>query len=343
MLDLGEYWGRFDEALKGRYDGHTFKLGFERIENQYRGVRSDPYRPTVDDVMALFANDLPFVQDWTMPDRDDLERRMTANRVAESIHRINDHKDDVEELIEKIRYGFRELSLTALVLQHVYPDRYAMCSHHLASLLYITNAGTVPKFYIQYCKELRLWRSEKSNGKRLSVRQTQYALWTWYRLTHFGKREERTKNRDNFFEDPWVQKRRSIKIADSLGNRGRLDLARSYLETAPTVAAIIAWREFEVKIREVHARNNRPVTLKDTVWYLIDHLPQRALCGNAQELNQLWVRRNAVMHDGESLTAKHPFEKMTASERASEISKARSILNAICRFINHNTDEITTD
>ena len=56
-----------------------------------------------------------------------------------------------KKILSSLIHCFRELTLTALVLQHVYPEKYCMCSHHIASLLYITGhqeAGTVPEYFV---------------------------------------------------------------------------------------------------------------------------------------------------------------------------------------------------
>jgi hypothetical protein len=97
-LDLAKYFGLFDDALEERYKD-KFRPGRARIEALYLEVRSGR-DITIDDVLAIFENDLPYPQDWTRPERNDL----------------------------------------------------AMCSHHLASLLFVT-APTLPEFYVDYCKE----------------------------------------------------------------------------------------------------------------------------------------------------------------------------------------------
>jgi len=124
-LDLSYYWDRFDEALGGRHEGETFKAGFRTIKEIYKDVRAGKRRLTVDDVMAIFGGDLPFVLDWTKPDPQRLKERMEEHRVSDAVYRLRDRNDDtgVLELVSQIRYGFGDLSLTALVLHHVYPPR----------------------------------------------------------------------------------------------------------------------------------------------------------------------------------------------------------------------------
>jgi hypothetical protein len=149
-LDLaGEYYDRFDEALASRYDGKTFKDGFAEIEKRFAKLRrEDSRRLQVEDVLEIFSHDLAYFEDWTKPDRKELEIAMQGRdgtTVPELIYQLKSAGEKQEvELITQIRHGFRELSLMALVLHHVFPRRYAMCSHHLASLLYIANAETVP-------------------------------------------------------------------------------------------------------------------------------------------------------------------------------------------------------
>lgn len=307
-LDLLDYLNRFDEVLRGRYGGQTFKAGFLSIAERYKGIRSGERRLNVDDVMAIFDDDLPFGQDWTKPDRQRLQERMIAFRVPDAIYRLRDRMDGagVLELLGQIREALGDLSLAALVLHHAYPSRFAMCSHHLASLLYIVNASTVPKFYFAYCEELKLWGKEKSS-RQLDVVQTEYALWTWYRLAYYGKNEEKRKNKDNFFKDPWVQNRRALKVSDALKGLGRLDIARSYVGVDANLAATIAWVEFEHSIRTLVPPDRMNRAKENSVLDLIDKLPTGALPRRRTDLKHLWLRkgrgRNEVIHQGLRLTS----------------------------------------
>lgn len=325
-LDLSYYWDRFDDALIGRYEGETFKAGFATIKEIYKDVRVGKRRLTVSDVMAIFDDDLPFVLDWTKPDPQRLEERMKEHGAADAVYRLRDRSDDggVLELISQIRHGFGDLSLTALVLHHVYPGRFAMCSHHLASLLYIVNASTVPKFYLEYCEELKLWGHERST-RQLDVAETEFALWTWYRLTYYGRNEERKKNRDNFFRDQWVQDRRAHRIAYALKELGRLDIARSYLDTDANLAAIIAWVEFERSVRNILGAEKASNARNGRVMDLIDELPVGAVPRSRNELKQLWGRdgrgRNEVIHHGLQLTR----------------NEAEEVVNDVVEFFAHNS------
>ncbi|MGA3079021.1 MAG: hypothetical protein ABSG56_35725 [Bryobacteraceae bacterium] len=73
-LDLREYYARFDEALNQRYKREF--TGFGVIRNRFDEVRKG--RPlVVDDVLAIVDDSLPYVEDWTKPDRANLEQRMS--------------------------------------------------------------------------------------------------------------------------------------------------------------------------------------------------------------------------------------------------------------------------
>lgn len=206
MLDLVAYLGRFREILKLRY-GDCFDEGFKAIEDRYKAIRSGDRDLLSDDVLAIFDESLPYVQNWTKPDREDLEKRMSAANVANRIRDLRDRNYDAE-LIREIWVCFRELSLTALVLQHIFPKRFAMCSHHLASLLHIA-APTIPEFYLRYCNELKVWSEHDwPTRSKLSVVEAEFALWTWYRLAYFGRKEERRAHYKNFFGDRWVQEKK---------------------------------------------------------------------------------------------------------------------------------------
>jgi hypothetical protein len=304
-LDLdSEYYKRFDEALAGRYGGKTFKDGFTEIEKRFAKLRrEDSQRLQVEDVLELFSHNLPYYEDWTKPDKEELEFAMQGRdgtTVPELIHRLKSAPEKHEiELITQIRHGFRELSLMALVLHHVFPRRYAMCSHHLASLLYIANAETIPKFYVEYCRELRLW-GEKASSRRLSAADTEFALWTWYRFSNYGRDEDKRKHRNRLFRDPWVAERRAFRVAESLKGRSRIDLAMSYVSIDANVAAAIAYIELERTIRQILAKDPTRETKANDFRELVEKLPMSALPTSSRDLVDLWKGngkgRNAVIH-----------------------------------------------
>jgi hypothetical protein len=298
-FDLGDYHRRFPEALQDKYES-TFDEGFREVEKRFQAVRSGARDLSVDDVLAIFDESLPFVQDWTKPDRAELERKMNSrSRPVSTLVRELRSAEYNKQLITDVVNCFRELSLTALVLHHVYPDRFAMCSHHLASLLYITGE-TVPEFYIAYCRELRDWSRRKWATPGIqSVVDAEFALWTWYRLA-FSSKGKRRAHQAQFDGDPWVQDRRAASIARALRTTDKLDLARSYLETDPTVAAIIAWRELEVAMRKVLSGK---ATRADKIRDLMRMLPEDAYPAGLtfRDLERLWQERNPVMHVGDDV------------------------------------------
>jgi hypothetical protein len=296
-FDLGKYWGLFPKALLDGY-GRRFELDesdlvFANIGRTFAGSDRDL---TIDHVKAIFSKDLPFADDWTTPDFGVLGKRMTERNVADSIRLLGGDVDNLK-LIGKILYCFRELGLTSLVLHHVYPKHFAMCSHHLASLLYIT-APTVPEYYVKYCKELREWstREWSTRAPRIqgSAVKTEFALWTWYRLAYHGELGERDEHYRAFFTDSWIQEQRAWQIAESLKEIRPLDLAWAFLDSQPTVAAMIACREFETVAREV-------VRLRgEVVPYKMVHVVKR-LVSDIRDQNyflSLLALRDRVIHRG---------------------------------------------
>jgi hypothetical protein len=296
-LDLSEYYELFDGALKERYE-NTFEAGFKAIEDRFQEVRKGLPKGralTVDDVMAIFDSCLPYVRDWTKPDKADLDERMNKYAATKLIRDLNGTYD--LNSIKAIVHCFRELSLTALVLHHVYPERYSMCSHHIASLLYITGrqkAGTVPEYYREYCRELEMW----GNRFNLSVVKTEFALWTWYWRANHGSREERTEHCRRFDRDPWVRKRRAARIQGSLKVEEdfyALGFARFFLDSDPTLGAIIAWREFEVKARQLlYSVGHRKAHDRNFKMSRVIALLQEEL--NIEYAAALWRNRDPVMH-----------------------------------------------
>ena len=163
----------------------------------------------------------------------------------------------------------------------------------------------------------------------LTVVDAEFALWTWYRLAYIdGTKAEQRQHPKNFYLDPWVQDRRAQRIPDSLGQVGRLCLARSYLYTEPTVAAIIAWRELETAMRKTLLDLGKTTTDKDDFEALLGILPDSAFPRNLRKygLRDLWHRRNPVMHKGEEIA-----EGMTARR-----IEATRVLNGVVEFIGKN-------
>lgn len=321
-FDLSYYLDHFDDALSKRYKGKTFRAGFAAIKDTYKDISAGKRRLSVGDVMAIFADELPFVQDWTRPDAQRLEQRMEEHGVPEAIYRLRNQNNEskVLELISQIRFELGDLGLTSLVLHHVYPARFAMCSHHLASLLYVVNASTVPKFYLDYCAELNLWGTKKST-RELDVVQTEFALWTWYRMAHHSREEEKKIHKKKFFGDPWIQERRAKKIAEALQGLGRLDVARSYLGVDNNLAGIIAWVEFELAVRSLLGAKKRKTGMLD----LIRALPLGAVPEAREVLEFTWERngrgRNQVMHEGLKL----------------ELLEAKEIVGQVNKFLVYNS------
>jgi hypothetical protein len=322
-FDLGKYSKAFPEALLERY-GRDFKLGFDRIENQYKDVRSGRCPLTVEDVLAIFEPDLPFVEDWTKPDRNNLAERMEAKEAHKLIADLRHHDYDLN-LLQKIIYCFRELSLTALVLHHVYPERFAICSHHLASQLYVT-APTVPKFYIKYCEELREWskHSWPTRIKDFTVAKAEFALWTWYRACRRKGGDDRRRLQREFSKDPWVQVRRAKQIA-TLGEIDRLVLARSFVENNATAAASIGWVALAIKVREILKDRGVPMTTGDTIRNRFDKLSDEELPEGwtKNDLKEIWGKRNLVMKEDADISSQD----------------AASVLIKVEEFIEHNTRE----
>jgi hypothetical protein len=91
------------------------------------------------------------------------------------------------------------------------------------------------------------------------------------------------------------------------------------------MAAIIAWREFAVKVRDILDELGEKMTKNDTIWDRIARLPENRLPAGRthDDLKDLWRRRNYVMKDGDEITP----------------GKAAEILDGVAEFIEHNTPE----
>jgi hypothetical protein len=331
-FDLVKCWKGFDNALKRRYEGRDFKAGREVIEDLYSDVASGRRDLTIDDVTAIFNGDLPFSEDWTKPEPVNLAERMKSQGVAKKIAALPHRNYYDLTLLGEIIFCFREVSLAALVLQHVYPTHFAMCSHFLASQLYIRGDDS-SEFYLKYCEELKKWsdREWPTKGK-LTVAQAEYALWTWYRLAYKGETpKDRRRARREFSGDRFVQEQRALQIANSLNWGSRLDLARSYINIDPTVAAIIAWRELDVSlgailrgsgIKETDERGDKLSFRRRIERLPDDKIPPR---WSRETLTKIWsnwtVSRNDVMHEDKAIRSP---------------TDARGIVDGVEAFIRHN-------
>jgi hypothetical protein len=331
-MNLVYYHGRFNDALTAKYKD-TFAGGFSRIKALYKEVKKGDRLLEATDVIAIFEKDLPFHLDWTKPDRKDLEEAMKKTKVAGWIKSLGG-REPTPQLIQEIWRCFRELSLTALVLHHVYPERFAICSHHLASLLNIS-APRVPDYYIEYCDELKCWSEGewprgtvvdevKRSRPNLTVAEAEFALWTWYRFAYIdGPKKQKKQHWKNFHEDPWVRERRAVRIAKSLGPIKKLELAESYLCTEPTVAAMIAWRELESEVRKMlNDFDRKPFGC------LIEKLPASAFSRNLpkHDVELLWNRRNDVMHRAEDIAEDKGIAKKDSAR----------VLHGVVDFIEKN-------
>lgn len=307
-FDLVEYLSRFDEVVERRY-GRTFADGFRDIDERYKEVREGDRPLTVDDVMAIFDEALPYVRDWTKPDKDELARKMTSGGqrpVAMVISELKDGGYDLR-LVKDLVDRFRELTLAALVLHHVYPERFAMCSHHLASLLNVTSA-TVPEYYVEFCRELTKWGEHPwPTPGTLTVAQAEFGLWTWYRLAFIegaGPRE-RLEHKNRFYGDSWVQRQRASRIGKALGAIDALDLAVAFNETKPSVAVFTVLRELELAVRALTdgrvlpKPGERHTTFSAHINALQPHeIPS---CVSMARLHELKDRRNEVAHQNVTL------------------------------------------
>jgi hypothetical protein len=294
QFDLGFYFNAVESVVESKY-GEKFLEGRAAIEQRFKEIRSGARRLGVDDVMSIFDPSLPFARDWTTPDRKTLAEKMgrSNSEIGTVIHQMKAGPYEPRSMA-KVLACFRELSLTSLVLHHVYPERFAICSHHIGSLLHITGP-TVADYYLAYCEELKEWSTRQWPTRGvITVVDAEFSLWAWYRLAYADGRD-RGKHRKPFAQDRWIQARRATRIAASLASVEALDLARSYLQADPTVSAIIAWRELEVTARTIV----EPGPEREHFNSLVDRLDRSALPSgmSRNELKELWGMRNSVMHN----------------------------------------------
>jgi len=145
------------------------------------------------------------------------------------------------------------------------------------------------KYYREYCGELEKW----GNHFKLTVTETEFALWTWYRLANYGSKERREEHRSKFDRDPWVRQQRASRARKSLKATDKMGLARFCLDTDHTLGAIIAWREFEIRVRELPGNRRIGKNYSPKMSDLIARFPP----SQKETYTGLWEKRNGVMHD----------------------------------------------
>jgi hypothetical protein len=108
-------------------------------------------------------------------------------------------------------------------------------------------------------------------------------------------KDEQSEHRRRFERDARVRRRRAMRITRSLKAIDKLGFARFFVDCDdPTLAAIIAWREFEINARSLlYNTGERSAYTHDLK---MDAILRRLPKGEKTDYEFIWRERNSVMH-----------------------------------------------
>jgi hypothetical protein len=310
-FDLSSYLDKFAVVCEGKF-GRSYDLG--EMEKRLSVHRDGKHLFTAKDVARIFdADATPFAKYWPHPQTKVLEEALASQRL-----KLAPLPAKPVELIERLLKIFHNLGTVSLILQFVYPERFAIFSTPVIHLLQVTRPELVD-MYLAYCNELRIWAD---HFRMPSVAATSTALWTYAEMTKQATDEPHAaKARRVFEEDFWIQRRRAAQVIRPFLQRyGRLQLAHILVEEDPAIAGKIAAEEYE-RLLNVASRRmyGRPLRReKGAAGQLLADLAARGVIDLAlvTELQLVWELRNRVVHpDNQSVTPEEVERMVETVER----------------------------
>jgi hypothetical protein len=304
-FELSRYLDQFAAVCKTKF-GRCYDLG--ELEKRLAVHRDGRHLLTNKDVARVFdAEATPFAKYWPRPHNKVLEEALACHRI-----KLAPLPANPAELIERLLKVFHNLGTVSLILQFVYPDRFAIFSTPVIHLLRVTRP-VLTDMYLAYCDELRVW---SEHFHMPSVAATCTALWTYAEITKqvTGDLHETATRRD-FEEDIWVQRRRAAQVIRPFVRRyGRLQLAHILLEEDPGIAGKIAAEEYERLLNIASLRMyGRPLRReKGAAGQLLADLAARRIIDLASvtELQLVWELRNRVVHPGSQPVTPEEVQRM---------------------------------
>lgn len=235
-LDLRFYLEQFPAVCQSKF-GRRYHL--EALEKSLAVVR-DAKRPlTARDVAKIFNPEAsPFAKYWPRPHTKVLEEALKKNRL-----KLGPLPSHPEDLLRRMLAVFQNMGTVSLILQFVYPERFAIFSTPIIHLVHVTRPGLL-ELYIAYCDELRVWTD---HFRMPSVAATSTALWTYFELTKETAEDPgAARAREEFDNDIWIQRRIvSHFLRPFLRRYGGLELAYILSQEDPRIAGKIAAGEYE--------------------------------------------------------------------------------------------------
>jgi hypothetical protein len=292
-LDLRSYLALFDEVCREKF-GQTYR--FEKLEKSFAYLREESQWLTVSHLEKLFdSTNTPFERYWPKPDFKTLNATLRDQRL-----KLAPVGGDPRPLIQRLLAVFHNIGTASLLLRFTYPERFAVFSAPVINLLQIQRARSTD-LYIEYCKELGLWREHFRLG---SVAETEMSLWAYQQL---ASDERLTRNvggalpAGSLADDVWAQRRRAAQVLRPfLENYGSLELARILAEESPKLAAMIAGEEYERRLRAAARRFYPASSPAGSRWAynLINRMVQdrHVALEDRLRLSEIWDIRNTAMH-----------------------------------------------
>jgi hypothetical protein len=290
-LDLRCYLDQFPEVCSKKF-GRAYDLA--GLEGKLAQLRNGERPLTAKDVTKLFNSDFtPFGNYWPKPHVKVLEETLSAARI-----KLGPIPPNPAELVQRLLDVFHNLGITSLLLQFVYPERFAIFSTPLIHLVQVTRPALVD-MYLAYCDELKVWTE---HFQLPSVSATSTALWTFAEVSKRAAEDpEAHKVRLEFENDLWVQRRvLAQSLRPFLKRYGRLQLAHILVDEDHRIAGKIAAEEFERLINVASERLHGKTLRQEmgTAPRFLSELSSRGIIDLVAqtELRRAWDIRNRVVH-----------------------------------------------
>lgn len=291
-FNLLAYVDKFPEVCQRKF---RKTYDFAALEQRLSVYREAKRMLTAKDVARIFdPESTPFARYWPRPQTKVLEEALAKERI-----RLAPLTGDGAELVQHLLAVFHNLGTTSIILQFVYPERFAIFSTPVIYLLQVT-APVLLDLYMGYCRELTVWRD---HFRLSSVAATGTALWTYAEcIQDAGTNPASAQARQEFEDDIWIQQRRVAQVIRPFLRRygRRLELARILVEEDAVLAGMIAAQEYERLLRIACQRlRGKPLPdEKGAAEKLIEDLANRDLIRleDRPELTHIWETRNRVVH-----------------------------------------------
>lgn len=303
-FSLQVYLDQFDAVCERKF-ARSYDL--TKPEKLLAVLRDGKHQLTVKDVTRVFDPELtPYGNYWPRPPNKVLEDALSRHRI-----KLAPMPANPSQSIGRLLKVFHNLGTVSLILQFVYPERFAVFSTPVIHLLQVTRPGLV-EMYLAYCEELRVWADHFHIP---SVAATSTALWTYAEIAKTVEEPAATKVRREFEEDIWVQRRRAAQVIRPFLRRyGRLPLAHILVEEDAAIAGKIAAEEYERLLNVASLRMyGRPLRReKGAAGQLLADLAARGVVNpsDVAELQLVWEVRNRVVHPHPQTVTSEEVERM---------------------------------